>query len=156
MANLLLDMAGRGQGHWLRTVYGTGGSLNIPPDRTGKPLSLARRIDGKDVTLSADEILALVPDFKLDATTAALFGGERLTSYELPWADIDANLIGIEYDDFAAAIRDDREPEVNGEDGLRSLALMYGMMESERAGRTLTTEELFSGAASIYQDEIGE
>lgn len=156
MANLLLDMAGRGKGHWLRTVYGTGGSLNIPPDRTGKPLSLARRIDGKDVTLSADEILALVPDFKLDAATAALFGGERLTSYELPWADIDANLIGIEYDDFAAAIRDDREPEVNGEDGLRSLALMYGMMESERAGRTLTTEELFSGAASIYQDEIGE
>jgi predicted dehydrogenase len=154
MANLLLDMAGRGQGHWLRVVYGTGGSLHLPGDRTGKPLALTRRIDGKDVTLSAEEILALIPDFRLDPTTAALFGGERLTSYELPWADIDANLIGIEYDDFAAAIRDDREPEVNGLDGLRSLALMYGFMESDRVGRMLSADELVRGNAATYQDEI--
>ncbi len=154
LANLMLNMGGRGEGHFLRMVYGSGGTINCPGDRLGKPLIVTRRIDGKDIVLSAEETLALVPDFKLDATTAALFGGERLTSYDLPWADIDASLIGIEYDDFAAAIRDDREPEVNGEDGLRSLALMYGMLESDHAGRTLTTDELVRGEAAGYQDAI--
>jgi predicted dehydrogenase len=89
-----------------------------------------------------DALLGLVPDFALDPTTAALFGGERLTRYDLPWAEIDANLLGIEQADFADAILNDREPEVNGEQGLRSLALVQGLLESERLGRMVTLDEM--------------
>ncbi len=154
LGNLMLNMGGRGNDHWMRAIHGTAGSLAIPGDRSGKTLTLSRRIDGKDVVATQDELLALVPQFSLDPTTAALFGGPRLTSYDLPWADIDANLLGIEYDDFASAILEDREPEVNGEDGLRSLALMYGFMETERAGRVATAQELIDGVVAAYQDEI--
>lgn len=154
VGNYLIDMAGRGSGHWMRIIHGTGGSLNLPPDRTGKPIQLTQRREGKDVPVATEDLLALVPDFHLDDTTAALFGGDRLTGYQLDWAIIDANLLAIEYDDFAQAILQDREPEVNGEDGLRSLALMYGFIEAERAGRMLSADELISGDAAAYQDEL--
>ena len=154
LANWLLSMAGRGTGHFSRIVYGTGGSLTIPPDRTGQPLQLTLRRDGKDTPVPATELPALVPGFALDATTAALFGGERLTSYTLPWTDIDAGLLAIEHDDFASAILDNRPPEVRGEEGVRALAMSYGFLESERLGRTVHMSELLSGAVSAYQDEL--
>ena len=154
VGNYLLDMAGRGSGHWMRVIHGPGGSLTLPPDRSGKPIDLVQRREGKDVSVPQNELLALAPDFVLDDTTAALFGGARLTSYQLDWTVIDANLLAIEYDDFAQAIVQDREPEVNGEDGLRSLALMYGFIEAERAGRMLNADELISGAVGDYQNEL--
>jgi len=104
--------------------------------------------------LADDELLALVPDFKLDKTTAALFGGERLTSYQMPWADTDASLLAIEFDNFAEAILGDREPEVDGAFGLRSLAISYGFLESDRLGRFVSTEELLSSDNLPYQREV--
>ena len=150
----LLSVAGRGEGHFSRLVYGTGGSLSIPGDRTGTPLKLVVRRNGEDIVVSDDELLALVPDFKLDETTAVLFGGERITSYQLPWADTDANLLAIEFDDFASAILSDRPPEVDGAFGLRSLALSYGFLESDRLGRFITTDELLTSDDLPYQKEI--
>jgi predicted dehydrogenase len=150
----LLSMAGRGAGHFSRIIYGTGGSLQIPGDRTGQALQLTQRINGKDVSVPTEELLALVPDFILEPTTAALFGGECLTTYTLPWADIDAGLLAIEHDDMTSAILDDRAPEVTGVDGLRDLALAYGFIESERLGRIVRTEELLDGTVSAYQDEL--
>ena len=154
IANWLLSMAGRGTGHFSRVIYGTGGSLTIPGDRTGHSLQLTLRRDGKDVPIPVEELLALVPDFTLDPATAALFGGERLTSYTLPWTDIDAGLLAIEHDDFASAILNDRPPEVRGEEGLRALAMAYGFLESERLGRTVRMDELLNGKVSAYQDEL--
>jgi predicted dehydrogenase len=154
LAQWMLSMAGRGAGYFHRAIYGTGGSLVIPMDRSGKPLQLTVRRDGADVTVSEAEQLALVPTFKLDPTTAALFGGERLSSYAMDFANIDANLLAIEYDDFASAILENRPPEVTGEDGLRSLALVYGFLEAERLGRTVTADELLSAQIAEYQDEI--
>ncbi len=150
----LLDMAGRGAGHFSRMIHGTGGTLSIPGDRTGRPLQLVQRRGGDDVPIAPEDLLALVPDFRLDPTTAALFGGDRLTSYDLPWADIDAGLLAIEHDDFVSAILEHRAPEVSGEGGLRDLALMYGLLESERLGRITHIEELIIGAVSSYQDEL--
>jgi len=135
-------------------VYGTGGSLSIPADRTGLPLKLVVRKNGEDQVVADDELLALVPDFKLDKTTAALFGGERLTSYQMPWADTDASLLAIEFDNFAEAILGDREPEVDGAFGLRSLAISYGFLESDRLGRFVSTEELLSSDNLPYQREV--
>jgi predicted dehydrogenase len=153
LGNLVLHLAGRGQEHFTRLVYGTAGSLSIPGDRTGQPLGLTLR-QGSDRPVPESEQLALVPSFALDPTTAALFGGERLTSYTMPWADIDANLLAIEHDDFAEAILTGREPEVTGEMGLRSLALIYGLLESDRLGRFITTDALLSRDDLPYQAEI--
>src|SRR6266540_2406991 len=109
-------------------------------------LRLTQRRDGVDAPVPEAELLAQVPDFALDATTAALFGGERLAMYGMEWADIDANLLAIEYNDFAAAIVSDRQPEVAGADGLRALAVVYGFLESERLGRAVGVDELLGGA----------
>ena len=154
IANWLLSLAGRGEGLFHRAVYGTAGSLVIPIDRSGKPLRLTVRRNGADVALSEAEQLALVPEFKLHPVTAALFGGERLSHYDMPFADIDANLLAIEYDDFVDAVLNHREPDVTGEQGLRSLALVYGFLESECAGRAVSDEELLSCKVHAYQDEL--
>ncbi len=154
VGHFLLNCAGRGEGHFTRAIYGTGGSLILPPDRSGQPVQLVQRRSGADVRVANDDVLSLVPRFSLDETTAALFGGRRLVKYDLPWVDIDANLLAIEYADFASAISQDHEPEVNGEMGLRSLALMYGFLESQRSGAMLSATDLVSGAVSKYQDEL--
>lgn len=154
VANLLLNLAGRGKKQFNRMMYGTGGSLSIPVDRTGRPLELVQRRDAQDVAIAEAEQLALVPDFALDETTTELFGSARLTSYTLPWSDIDANLLAVEYDDFAQAILTDRAPEVSGQDGLRALALMYGFLESERFERFMHIGELLSTDPLPYQQEV--
>jgi predicted dehydrogenase len=154
IANWLLSMAGRGEGYFFRAIYGTGGSMVLPGDRNGRPIRLTVRRDGKDVALTEEEQLAMVPDFKLHPVTAALFGGERLSHYEMGFADIDANLLAIEYDDFVDAVMNQREPDVTGEMGLRSLALVYGFLESEIAGRAISADELLSCNVHAYQDEL--
>ena len=156
LATMILSVAGRGEGHFTRVVYGIKGSLSIPGDRTGQPLRLSVRVNGEDRVIPDDELLGLVPDFRLDETTGALFGGERVTSYEMPWADTDANLLAIEYDDFAEAILSDRQPEVDGAFGLRSLAISYGFLESDRLGRFVTVDELLTSDTLPYQREIEE
>jgi predicted dehydrogenase len=156
LATMILSVAGRGEGHFTRMVYGTKGSLSIPADRTGQPLRLSLRANGEDRTVADDELLALAPEFRLDETTAALFGGERITSYDLPWADTDANLLAIEFDDFAEAILNDRQPEVDGAFGLRSLAISYGFLESDRLGRFVTVDELLTSDDLPYQKEVEE
>lgn len=154
IANLLLNLAGRGEQQFSRMIYGTGGSLSIPSDRSGRPLKLVQRRQGQDVEIAEAEQLDIALDFTLDETTAKLFGSARPTSYQLPWSDIDANLLAIEYDDFAQAILTGREPEVSGVEGLRSLALMYGFLESERFKRFMHIDELLSAEPLPYQQEV--
>jgi len=154
IGNLLLSMAGRGEGLWQRVIYGTSGSLSIPGDRNGKPVTLVQRRAGKDVPVSQEDLLNLVPDFHLEPTTAALFGGDRLTTYDMPWAEIDSGLLGVEQRDFVEAVQQNREPDVNGEQGLRSLALIMGVVEAERLGRIVTTEEVLQGRDMPYELEI--
>ncbi|MBX3014110.1 MAG: Gfo/Idh/MocA family oxidoreductase [Caldilineaceae bacterium] len=150
----LLNYAGRGEGHFIRTIHGTAGSLAIPSDRTGKPLKLVQRQHGKDEPIPDAELLALVPNFALDELTAALFGGDRLSSYQLPFADIDANLLGIEQAEFVDAIVSNREPEVTGLVGLRALGLMMGFLESELLGRTVSMDELLTSDTMPYEATI--
>jgi len=154
IGNWLVDLAGRGQGHFTRMVYGTVGTLSIPRDRSGRPLEMMLRRNGRDEHITPDETLKLVSAYRLDEVTASLFGGEHLTSYDLPFADVDANLLAIEQDDFARAIRNGRSPEVDGAFGLRSLAVAYGFMEAERLGRAVEIDTLLAGRDCPYQDEI--
>ena len=148
LGHWLLSLAGRGEAAFTRTFYGTGGSLGVPPDRSGQPLRLWQRQGGADAAVPDDEVLRLVPDFALEETTAALFGGDRLARYDLPWVEIDANLLAIEQADFAEAVAQGRAPEVTGEQGLRSLALVTALLESERLGRMVTVDELLRGEAA--------
>ncbi len=154
IGNWLINLAGRGQSHFSRIAYGREGTLSIPHDRSGRQLELTLRRNGRDVRIDPDEQLALVPDFELDDVTARLFGGKRLGSYDLDYPDIDANLLAIEQADFAAAILDDRPPEVNGAFGLRSLAISYGFLEAERLGRAMPVNELTTNFDTPYQVEL--
>ncbi|MEZ4714388.1 MAG: Gfo/Idh/MocA family oxidoreductase [Caldilineaceae bacterium] len=156
LLHYLMNRAGRGAGHFVRTIHGAGGSLAIPRDRTGQPPQLVRRHNLKDEETPESELLALVPDFALDELTAALFGGERLSSYEMEFADIDANLLAIEQADFVEAIEQDRAPEVTGEVGLRALALIMGFLESELLGRIVSLDELMHSAAMPYEALVAQ
>lgn len=152
----LMDRAGRGESQFIRTIHGTGGSLAIPRDRTGQPLKLMQRRNLKDEVVPEEELLALVPDFALDELTATLFGGERLTSYQMSFPDIDTSLLAIEQVDFVEAIVNDRAPEVTGEIGLRALALMMGFLESELLGRIVSMDELVTSDTMPYEALINQ
>ncbi len=154
IANWLVDLGGRGQSHFSRMIYGTGGTLSIPQDRSGKPVELTLRRNGVDEKIDQSELITLVPEYKLDHVTAALFGADRPTSYDLPFADIDANLLAIEQADFADAVRDSREPEVDGAFGLRSLAIAYGFIEAELVGRAIPVASLLKNEDTPYQTAI--
>lgn len=151
LLHYLMNRAGRGEGHFVRTIHGTGGSLAIPRDRTGDPLRLVQRHNGKDEAIPEAELLSLVPGFAVNELTAALFGGERQSSYQMEFPDIDTSLLGIEQVDFVEAITDSREPEVTGEIGLRALALIMGFLETELLGRIATMEELTTTEGLPYE-----
>ena len=154
LASWTLNLAGRSETEFARTIHGTRGTLAVPLDRTGEPLRLTVKEGGTLRAIPPDEQLRLVPDFRLGAVTAALFGGERLASYTIPWAETDANLLAIELANFAHAITTGAAPETDGEQGLRSLAIAYGFLEADCLGRTVTVDELISGTAIPYQDAI--
>lgn len=151
VAQYVEDHAGHGSSLWQRVVYGATGSLSIPGDRSGRPLLLTRD-DG--TRLEGATVLDLVPAFRLDAITAALFGGDRLGTYDFSFPETDRKLIAVEYHDFADAIRTGRAPEVGAEAGTRAVALSYAILESGHAGQPVTLKDVLSGRVNAYQSEI--
>ena len=101
-----------------------------------------------------ERLLELVPDFRLDDITAALFGGDRLFEYDLEFTHTDRKLIAVEYGEFGQAILDGRSPEVGGEQGARSVALAYALMESQTAARSVSVDEVLADRTNAYQDDI--
>ena len=144
------DHAIHGEGSWLRQIQGSAGSMNLPPDRRGDPLSLnigGSEIDGKGA-------LDLVPDFHLDEATARLFGSERLSHYDFEFPEIDRKVIAPEYADFGKAILDGRAPEVGIEQGTRSVAVSYALMESGQSGEVVNVDDVITERVDGYQAEI--
>lgn len=146
------DHAGHGQGLWRRTIFGSKGSLELPPDRSGRPIVL--KLDGEE-PVGDENILDFVPDFRLDSATAKLFGGERLWRYNFP-AEGDSKNIAMEYADFAAAILGRNAPEVDAYQGARAVALCYAILESASLGRFVTIDEVMCEEVDAYQREINE
>ncbi|HWQ14023.1 MAG TPA: Gfo/Idh/MocA family oxidoreductase [Roseiflexaceae bacterium] len=145
------DHAGCGEHLWARQIHGSEGSLSLPVDRSGGTIALRR---GRQEEIRGAALLDLVPDFRLDPVTAALFGGERLAGFELPFAETDRKLIAVEYADFASAIRGERPPEVGAAQGARSVAVSYALLESGALGRPVSVAEVLAEQVSVYQREI--
>ncbi len=143
------DHAGHGEPIWLRQIHGSRGSLDIPVDRSGSALRL--HLGGQPYH---GDLLELVPDFRLDTVTAALFGGERISSYNFSFAETDCRLLAVEYADFAQAIRGEHPPEVNAEQGARAVAGIYAMLESGTIGRAVTIADVLDGQIATYQQSI--
>lgn len=145
--------AGHGKGIWCREIHGSKGSMDLPNDRSGRNIVLHRR---SQETISDERILDLVPDFRLDTATAALFGGDRLWKYEFPFEYTDRKLIAVEYDDFARGILGERPVEVDLYQGTRSVAVSYSILESGVAGRLVTLEEVLNEELDEYQRDIND
>lgn len=147
------DHGAWGQGSWLRQIHGSQGSMTLPGDRSGRLITL--NIDGQE-PLSDARLLDLVPDFHLDAVTTDLFGGDRLWNYELPFTQIDAKIIAIEYGDFAEAIAGNSEVEVDAYHGTRSVAVSYAMLESGASEQIVQMDRMLDESINTYQREIDE
>jgi predicted dehydrogenase len=133
-----------------RTVHGRAGSLEAPRDRTGGEVVL----NAGGERIAGEALVRAVDGFALDELTARLFDGKVV--YTLPFNDSDAALIAIELYDFAAAILDRREPEVDGHLGLTAVAAVIAAFESGRLRREVTMAEVLDGSVSGWQDEIDE
>lgn len=145
--------AGHGQPRHARVVYGSRGSLVCPGDRNGRPLALF--LDGgKEIT--GEEILAYAPSYRLSPLAAALFGGERVWTYEHPFPVTDSKILALEYHEFGECIRTGQPPEVTGEVGRRAVAMVYAALESGKLGRPVTIDEVERGAVDLYAREIDE
>lgn len=154
VASYIEDHAARGEDLGKRAIYGSLGSLDLPGDRSGRPVTL--HLPGRH-PVSGAPLLELVPGFRLDGPTAALFGGERLGEYGFEFALIDRKIIAVEYADFGAAIAGEAgRPEVDGGQGARSVALAYARMESQAAGRAVSVDEVLQDRLHEYQDDINE
>ena len=145
------DHAGRGQGLRQRVIYGSKGSLHMPGDRSGNPITMT--VDGEG-TISGERILDFIPDFRLNRFAAALFGGERIWHYEFPFPETDRKLLALEYADFAESILKGRPPEVDPKHTAHAVGLTYAMLEASLLRRSVTMEEVMKGEVSSYQDEI--
>ncbi len=138
----------------LRLIYGSQGTLELPPDRSGKPIIL-RRTD-LPASVSGPSLLQYAPSYRLDPLTAVLFGDEQPTEYQLPFEEIDQNLVAIELMDFAEAVIYGRKPEVDGYDARKAVALVYAMLESGIKGRAVSLAEVEQDADMPYQAALNK
>jgi predicted dehydrogenase len=155
VAQYIENHAGHGQGFFYRQIHGSKGSMDMPNDRSGKHLKLT--LDRNQVIDDA-RVLDLAPaDFHLDKATSVLFEGDRLWKYEFPFELTDRKLIAVEYADFALGILGERPVEVDLEQGSRSVAVSYAMMESGKAGgKLLTIDDVLQEKVNAYQADIDE
>jgi len=143
--------AGHGESFNHRRVFGTMGSIASPGDRNGNPVRLVLD-DGTDI---ADQrVLDYAPSYQLNSITADLFGGERIWTYDFDFPTTDRKIIALEQHEFAECIQTGATPEVDGAVGLRAVAIVYALFESQAAGRPVTVDEVAAGELDGYQREI--
>lgn len=143
--------AGHGESFSHRRVFGSTGSIASPGDRNGRPVRLVLD-DGTDI---ADErVLEYAPSYRLNPITADLFGGDRIWTYDFDFPTTDRKIIALEQHEFAECIRTGARPEVDGAVGLRAVAIVYALFESQVAGRPVTVDEVATSAVDGYQQEI--
>lgn len=150
VAQWTYNAAGRGLNLRQRLIYGTRGSIAAPGDRTGRSPRL--HVGGRELTDGA--LLDYAPNYHLCGPSAALFGGDRPTSYRFTFQEIDRKLVALEYHELAQCVLDGRQPEVPGEEGRRDVALVYAACESARLNRFVAVDEVEDVRVDGYQREI--
>ena len=143
--------SGPGRIWFQRTVHGRGGSMSVPQDRSGGSVV----VQLGDRILSGAELRRELGGFELDGTAAMFFGREG-TEYDRQFADVDAATIGIELDDFAAAVVERRPPEIDGTGGLLAVAAVWAVAESQECGGPVRITDVADGTVSAAQDRLDE
>jgi len=146
----IMSYSGHGKGIWQRLIYGSKGCLEAPPDRSGRPVIVTFN-HGKQI--ASETLLKDLKVFSSEDVTPKFFP-EGLSKYDLPFQEIDRRLIALELYDFAEALIKEREPEVNGIDGLRDVALAYSICESACLNRPVKVKDVENGSIRVYQKEI--
>jgi predicted dehydrogenase len=140
---------GRGERSFERSIHGPLGSLDLPGDRNGGQVVFRQG----DKQLRSRELLSLLPNFQLNEITERLFG-KKSVEYTLPFTEIDAKTLAIEFHDFGEAIITGRQPEVGGHLGMTAVSGILGVFESAILNRSVSLDEILSGTAQTYQAEI--
>lgn len=147
-----LEMASGALGHWTlshaghgapfghKAIYGTAGSVEPAPPRTGTGPTV--RVDGDRTPLDIDAQLARVPGFAVDAATARLFGGDRLGAYRFEAIDIDRKVQAAVFADFGHAVANGHAPEVGPAEGRHAVAVVNAMFESSRLSRPVAVADV--------------
>jgi len=128
-------------------IYGSGGSLSD----TGTHSQYAVYhlfMNGGELKTSDGETLTL--DELKERYLASLSPEQRDRVFPGGLTDEFA----IELHDFFEAVRTGTQPEVNGEEGLKTLALPLAVYESGYTGQAVKVADVLSGRAHAYQDEI--
>jgi len=138
-----------GERMFKRLILGSEGTLDLSPGRTGNGVSV---LHGSEA-LAGDALLAELPGYELNEIETRLFR-ERPTAYVLAGPVTDRKLLAAEIYDFVDAICSSRPPEVDGTSGLRSVAIIYAILESALAKRPVTLQEVLDGSLHDYQDTV--
>ncbi|MGQ9731080.1 MAG: Gfo/Idh/MocA family protein [Candidatus Zipacnadales bacterium] len=138
-----------GGGVGQRTIFGTLGTLEAPADRSGRAPIV--KLEGE--TLEGNQIIERLPEFRLNEVEALLWG-ERPANYSLPYPETDRKLIAAEVADFVAAIRTNRSPEVPGELGLRSVAVVYTLLEAAASRGPVKVADVLAGKVCAVQQQV--
>jgi predicted dehydrogenase len=128
-------------------IYGSAGSLTD----TGTHSQYAVYhlfMNGGELKTSDDQVITL--DELKERYLATLSAEQR--DHVFPGGLTDE--FAIEMHDFFEAVRNGTQPEVNGEDGLRTLALPLAVYESGYSGQAVAVADVLSGKVHAYQDEI--
>jgi len=98
---------------------------------------------------------ALILDGGEKHSAKALFearASDAIKSLYFPFGLKDAFALG--YYDFLRGIREGRDPETSGVEGVRDLAASFAICEAAELGRPVTMDEVLSGRAEVYQAPI--
>lgn len=154
IAQFTITNASLGYGTGINTIHGQLGSMQMPPSRSGIPPKV--HLEGRELPLTGDEMLEMVPDWNLDDITAKLFDGQtRMASYDVGFAAIDRILIALEMQELAVAIQsNNRKVEVDAETGMKALAVAYATLESGLLNQQVTLNDVMDGNVAEYQMEI--
>jgi predicted dehydrogenase len=144
---------------WVVTIggHGHGGTQQILGEKGsiegyGSRGSSTRLRRSGEEPIEYDQLIRDTSGFELEPLAAHFF--PNITT--VGDGAVDWKLIALEQYELAEAILNGRALEVDGTQGLKDVAAVYAMFEAARVGRSVTMEEVESGAVYAYQREIDE